>query len=83
MVAEFNGYSRPRSVDLEADFRGMIARSFDDPDTLCREQEIEMRRAFMGGAVCVLGYLTEHPAAAIQLAEQLERHLQDVRNGRA
>ena len=78
-----NGYSRPVTVDLEMDFRGMIARSFDDPDTLCREQEIEMRRAFMGGAVCVLSYIVDNPRAAVQIADQLERHLQDVRNGRA
>lgn len=76
-----DGYSRPRTVDLEADFRSMIARSFDDPDTLCREQEFEMRRAFMGGAVCVLAYITEYPLAAIASAEQLEKFVQDVRKG--
>ena len=69
-------------LNLEASFRGMMARSFDDPDAVCLEQENDMRRAFFGGAKATLDLL-EHSGFNIRhLRGECRIYIDAVKAGR-
>ena len=68
------------NLELEIGFRGMMAASFDDPDTVGIEQETEMRRAFFGGVKTALDYLGSGLDAS-DMREECQLFIEGVKKG--